>query len=345
MRPARLLAASVVLAFTASAAVLSYDGLAEAPGQRMTAAAGKFLSTLDDAQKQKVRFAYEAPERVQWHFVPLETRKGIPLKEMTEPQREAARQLLAAALSEAGYKKADSIMNLEKLLQELEGAGRRWPRDWLLYYVTIFGDPAGSGRWGLSWEGHHLSLNFVVENGKVIASTPQFMGANPATVKTGAMAASNTRVLRDEEQLAFDLLAHFAATQRPQVVVSAEAPKELRGPADPQPPREPAQGLEAGKMLDAQRELLRKLVETYCSSMPESVAAERLAAIDQAGFENVRFAWFGADKPGIGHGYRVQGPTFLIEFVNTQPDAEGNPANHIHAVWRDLHGDFAIPVE
>jgi hypothetical protein len=343
MRPARLLAACLALA--ASAAVLSFDAPAAAPGAQMSAAAGKFLSTLDDAQKQKVRFAYEAPERIQWHFVPLETRKGVPLKEMTELQREAARQLLATALSEAGYKKADSIMNLEKLLQELEGAGRRWPRDWLLYYVTIFGDPAGSGRWGLSWEGHHLSLNFVVENGKVIASTPQFMGANPATVKTGAATARDTRVLRDEEQLAFDLLAHFAATQRALAVISPEAPKELRGPNDAQPPREPATGLPAAKMSDAQRQLLRKLVETYASAMPEPVAAERLAAIDQAGFENVHFAWLGADKPGVGHGYRVQGPTFLIEFVNTQPDAEGNPANHIHAVFRDLRGDFAIPVQ
>ena len=47
-------------------------------------------------------------------------------------------------------------------------------------------------------------------------------------------------------------------------------------------------------------------------------------------------------RPGIGHYYRIQGPTFLIEFVNTQPDAEGNPASHIHCVWRDPRGDFAL---
>ncbi|MEX2467161.1 MAG: DUF3500 domain-containing protein, partial [Gemmatimonadota bacterium] len=35
------------------------------------------------------------------------------------------------------------------------------------------------------------------------------------------------------------------------------------------------------------------------------------------------------------HYYRVQGPTFLIEYDNTQ-----NGANHIHSVWREFEGDF-----
>ena len=128
-------------------------------------------------------------------------------------------------------------------------------------------------------------------------------------------------------------------------VLSDEAPKDIRGPADPQPPRDAAVGLPAAKMSDAQRDVLRKLIEAYCAAMPETVAGERLAAIDAAGFENIHFAWMGADKPGVGHGYRVQGPTFLIEFNNTQPDAQGNPANHIHSVFRDLRGDFALPIE
>jgi hypothetical protein len=74
--------------------------------------------------------------------------------------------------------------------------------------------------------------------------------------------------------------------------------------------------------------------------MTDDVADERLRLIEEAGWEAVRFAWLGALEPGIGHAYRVKGPTFLIEFVNVQPDAEGNPANHIHCIWRDMTGDF-----
>lgn len=331
--------------FAASAAVVfSYDRLADAPGEKMSSAAQKLLGSLDGGQKEKIVVDFDSAERVKWHFVPLDTRKGLPLKEMTEEQRKYARDLLSTALSEAGYKKADGIMHLEKLLESLEGDGRRWPRDWLLYYVTVFGEPSEKGRWGLSWEGHHMSLNFVVENGQIIASTPQFMGANPATVMTGgAGVEKGTRVLAAEEELAFELLASLTPEQRKTAVVSTEPPKEIRAAGEAQPPTDAAVGLPLSKMTEGQRQILQKLGFAYASSLPKPVVEQRIAAIHEAGIESIHFAWFGAEKPGIGHGYRIQGPTFLIEFVNTQPDAEGNPANHIHAVWRDPVGDFAIP--
>jgi hypothetical protein len=338
---------TVAFLFAASAAaVFSFDRLADSPGGKMSAAAGQLLGSLDAGQKAKISVAYDSPDRVKWHFVPLETRKGLPLNEMNEEQRKYARALLETALSEAGYQKADKIMHLEQLLRALEGENRKWPRDWLLYYVTIFGNPAEDGRWGLSWEGHHLSVNFVVENGRVIASTPQFMGSNPATVMTGgAGIEKGTRVLAAEEQLAFDLLASLNAEQRKAAIVSTEAPKEIRAAGEAQPPSEAAVGISVTKLDESQHQIARKLVEAYLSSMPQAVVDDRVAAIRNAGLDKIYFAWFGAEKPGVGHGYRIQGPTFLIEFVNTQPDAEGNPANHIHSVWRDPAGDFAIPVK
>ena len=79
--------------------------------------------------------------------------------------------------------------------------------------------------------------------------------------------------------------------------------------------------------------------------MNGDVAAARVDAIEEAGFEQVHFAWAGARPPGTGHYYRIQGPTFLVEFVNTQPDAAGNPASHIHLIWRDTAGDFGLPIK
>ena len=79
--------------------------------------------------------------------------------------------------------------------------------------------------------------------------------------------------------------------------------------------------------------------------MPRSVARKRRDDIELAGFFKMRFAWAGADQPGKGHYYRIEGPTFLIEFCNTQPDSAGNPANHIHSVWRDKEGDFGISIK
>lgn len=345
MRHTRILTLSSAFAVCA-AAVLSYERLAESPAERMSAAAQKLLANLDGEQQKLAKLPYDSPQRVEWNFVPLDTRKGLPLKEMNEKQRELSQTLLATALSESGYKKAWQIQNLERLLQELEGADRRWPRDWQLYYVTIYGDPASQDRWGLSFEGHHLSLNFVVERGEVIATTPQFMGVNPATVMTpGAGFEEGARVLGVEERLGFALLSSLEGASREKAIISADPPKEIRAAGEPQPPQTNAEGLPASEMSETQQATLKRLIDTYANTMPEPVASARKKAIREAGIEKVHFAWLGAEKPGTGHGYRVQGPTFLIELVNTQPDADGNPANHIHSVWRDLKGDFAIPID
>lgn len=316
-------------------------------GQAMADAAGAFIAALDDQQKQTAVLGYDVPQRVDWHFIPKAERKGLQIRDMSQEQRQAAHALLQTALSQAGYDKATQIMHLESLLHELEAGRGQNIRDPERYYFTIFGDPASSGRWGLSVEGHHLSLNFVVEDGEVISSTPQVFCTNPATVRNenAAGVKVGTRILADEEQLAFDLVQSLSAEQKSTAIFAETALTEVRAPGSPQPPQEPAVGLPASKMTADQQAFLQKLLDAYAGAMPAPVAEARLAAIEKAGFDNVHFAWAGATEPGIGHYYRVQGPTFVVEFVNTQPDAAGNIANHIHTVWRDMRGDFGLPIE
>jgi hypothetical protein len=337
----------VAALFTSLAATGSWSWYREATvGGAMGDAAKAFVGQLNDGQKAKALLAYDDARRVDWHFIPKDERKGLLIKEMTESQQKAAHALLQTALSQAGYEKATKIMSLEKLLFELEGANRKWPRDWQLYYFTLFGDPAGGGRWGLSVEGHHLSLNFVIEEGEVVSSTPQAMATNPAVVKNANSGGfeQGLRVLAKEELLAFELLQSLDAEQRKSAIVDTTALKEVRAPGEAQPPQDPPVGIPAGKLTSDQQSTLRKLIDEYASAMPDAVAKKRWAEIEASGFGHVHFAWFGALEPGIGHYYRIQGATFVIEFVNTQPDAAGNPANHIHCLWRDMRGDFALKV-
>lgn len=317
-----------------------------AAGVDMTTAAEQFIGSLDDKQKEVVVLAYDTPKRLNWHFIPLATRKGLQVKEMTDEQRSLAHKLLKSALSELGYGKATKIMQLESLLHHLEMGKGANIRDPYRYYFTLFGQPKLEGRWGLSVEGHHLSFNFVVDGGKIISSTPQFMAANPAEVKDDYTAdvKKGTRILAKEEELAFALVNSLNEEQAQAAIIDATAPKEIRGAGDPQPPADTAVGIAFDNLSKEQQKILRSLMVEYVRAMPTEVSAQRLAEIEEAGYAKIYFAWAGATKPGIGHYYRVQGPTFLIEFVNTQPDAAGNPANHIHCVWRDMRGDFALPI-
>jgi hypothetical protein len=347
----RVVVVSLAAAIALSAAsAWSYFKLART-GEEATKAAEAFLASLDDKQRMVATFKYDDPRRLAWHFIPLEgekEREGLQIRHMTPEQRKAAHELLKTVLSEAGYGKATKIMELENLLFELQ-KGKAGPlRDAERYYFAVFGPPTADGKWGLSIEGHHLSLNFVIEKGNVISSTPTALCANPAIVMNENVPSikKGTRVLAKEETLAFDLLASLNAEQKKAAIIVATAPAEIRAAGEPQPPQAAAEGLAAEKLTGQQRSVLQSLIEEYTNAVPEEVAKDRLAAIEkEGGLGKVKFAWAGAEKPGVGHYYRVQGPTFLIEFVNTQADSAGNPANHIHSIWRDMRGDLAVPIK
>ncbi len=316
-------------------------------GVDMSLAGDKFAKTLSEEQRAKTLLAFDTPLRTDWHFIPKPTRKGLQLTEMNDEQRAAALALLQSALSAAGYGKATKIMQLEGILHELEKQRTNAPlRDPQRYFFTLFGPPAADARWALSVEGHHLSLNFVIDHNQVVSSTPTFFGANPGVLLAdyGPQFPKGLRVLAKEEELAFELLRSLSPEQRTVAVVAEKAPSDIRNAGSASPPVSPAAGLAASEMTEAQATILRSLIEQYAHNMPDDVARQRLAAIEKEGYSGIRFTWAGPDKPGVGHDYRIQGPTFLIEFNNTQPDSAGNLANHIHSVWHNLAGNFDIPI-
>jgi len=338
------LAGCMLAVLIAGCGVLAIGG--KPAGQDLTEATAAFVASLDAEQKKIVVKDYDSPERVGWHFIPKKQRKGLQIKHMNPEQRKLAFGVLRAAMSEVGYEKATTIMSLEKILNkiETEKGKKNWARDHERYYYTVFGTPAPDAKWGLSIEGHHLSLNFVVDRGRMLAHTPEFYGVNPGTVMAdyGVGPDKGTQVLDREIALAFQLVNALDGAQKKKAIIASKAPRDIRAAGTPQPPALNDEGLAAASMSAEQQKMLRQLVEVYCSNMPADVRASRLADFQKAGLQQVRFVWAGALKPGDGHYYRLTGPTFQIEYCNVQPDAAGNPANHPHAVWRDTRGDFAI---
>ncbi|HZA37210.1 MAG TPA: DUF3500 domain-containing protein [Vicinamibacterales bacterium] len=304
----------------------------DSPATTMAAAARTFLGTLDSAQKTKAQLPFDSEERFNWFYIPKD-RVGLPLKQMTPAQREATLALLHAGLSEKGYTKAEAIRALEPVLAEIEKNPVR--RDPELYYVSIFGDPSPSGTWGWRYEGHHLSQNWTVVRGQSIASSPQFFGSNPAEVRDGPK--KGTRVLAAEEDLARALLEGLTEAQRAKAVISTEAPDDMLTANNRKAAMQEDRGLSHEELTPEQRGLLMAVIEEYAGAQQRSIAQKRLEAVRTAGLGKVKFAWMGGLERGKRHYYRIQGPTFLIEYDNTQ-----NDANHIHAAWRDFNGDFGL---
>jgi hypothetical protein len=300
----------------------------------MASAATRFLGDLTPEQRQQAVFKFDVDERMNWHYIPRQ-RKGLTIKAMNEGQRKLARELLRTGLSQRGYLTATSIMDLETVLGDLERrqGGGTIVRDPENYSFSIFGTPSARDTWGWRVEGHHISLNFTIVNGSLLAATPSFFGTNPAEVKEGPK--KGLRILAQEEDAARALLLALDQTQRAKATIDAVAPKDIvttnAAKIDPLSPA----GIQAGALEPKQRELLMRLIDVYTSGMASDVAADRLAKIKRAGVEKVAFAWAGEVDHGKPHYYRIQGPTFLVEYDNTQ-----NDANHIHSVWRDFAGDF-----
>lgn len=311
------------------------SGFYDASGSQMATAATRVLKSLDRDQIARATFEFDSPERLNWHFIPRE-RKGLPIKDMTPAQRSLAFGLLNTGLGASGYLKATTIMSLEQILKDLEkGSGP--VRDPELYFFSIFGKPSDRGKWGWRVEGHHLSLNFTIEDGKVLSATPAFFGANPAEVRQGTR--EGLRTLGEIEDRALRLVQALNDEQKKAAVVEDTAPKDVRSANTPQPPTDPAVGIAFTQLDENQRMMLRSLVEAYALDMPTEVAHAWMTEIRDAGPEKVRFSWSGPADRSQPHAYRVQGPTFLIEFNNTQ-----NNANHIHSFWRNMLGDFGVPL-
>jgi hypothetical protein len=301
---------------------------------RMVTAANQFLGALTPEQRAKAAFAVDNnTERMRFNFIPTEAfpRNGLTIKEMTEPQRKLAHELLKTGLSDRGYLTYTQIMALEDVLKVIEQPAR-FDRDRERYFFSVFGTPAEKGAWSWRVEGHHISLHFTMLNGKAIAN-PTFAGTNPAEVREGG--DKGKRVLGMQEDAGRALVMALDAARRTTATINAVAPNEIvtTNQLDIKPLA--PEGIKLAAMTPAQRDLLTKLLDSYVGLMAPEIAADRMAKITAAGMDNVAFAWAGPVERGQKHYFRVQGPTFLIEFDNTQ-----NDGNHVHSIWRDFSDDF-----
>jgi Protein of unknown function (DUF3500) len=327
----------VVLSLTAvTGAVVSAQRTAEA----MVMAGQQFVESLTAQQRQQALFPFESDERLKWNYIPDEAfpRNGLSLKAMTPAQRMRAHDLLKAGLSQKGYMTYTAIMELETVLRDIEkeAAGKSAPqfvRDPLLPRFSVFGTPSADGTWGWRVDGHHISLHFTVIKGRLVSNAPTFAGTNPAEVKTGKQ--KGLRILAEQEDTAREFLMSLSAEQQATAIFTKDAPEDIvTGNKDKVDPLDPV-GIKSGDITPELRLKLMNVIRSYTSLMADDIAKQRLDRIWSAGINNVYFGWAGGTQPGEKHYYRVQGPTFLIEFDNTQ-----NDANHIHSVWRDFNGDF-----
>jgi hypothetical protein len=299
----------------------------------MTRAATAFLESLDADHRRTATDRFDVPDHRLWTYLPG-SRAGVSLAEMNVEQRRLALELLDAGCSAEGAKTARRVIELDMIRRQLTSAPSSPPdpRD-DRFWFRILGDPTGDEPWAWRANGHHLAVHATVVDGAATI-TPHFFGAEPAVVPHGPHAG--LRTLPDEEEIARTMLASFDSTQREIAVFSPIAPDDILTRFDPvADPNVIPEGLNYARMRDSQRDTLRHLIRLYLDRAPTPIADAAWSDAVAAGLDDVQFTWAGPDQRGEGHYYAVRGPTFLIEYDNTQ-----NDANHAHSVWRDLRNDW-----
>lgn len=293
---------------------------------RIDSSSTAFLDGLGAELRARAASPFDETERRTWAYWPT-ARRGVPLSALDRRQAKASYRLLAELLTPPAFARALAIIALEEVLDRLEGYRdeRRHIGD---YWLTIFGEP-GPQPWGLRFEGHHVSVHVTVVAGEVHL-TPLFLGANPAVVRDGRRVVSAP--LAPEEKIGFELLHALSVGQRSAAVFAEAAPGDILTRNQPRVrDRLDDVGVPLAVLEGVAGALANELVEMYLGRIPDG--ASRPKPVD------LRFGWAGAAEPGIGHYYRLAGPHLLIEFDNTQ-----SQANHIHTVVRDPGADFGSDV-
>jgi hypothetical protein len=310
--------------------------LVKANAQSISGVAQNFVASLDESQKPLALFAFESEERYNFHYFPIDDRKGLPLDKMSEKQKKLTMQLLSSCLTDNTVKKINDIIALEDILKVLENrkADDHF-RDPGKYHLAIFGEPGEKNIWGWRFEGHHVSFHFSSENNTLVAATPGFLGSNPAIVPEGAQ--KGKEILKDEKVLAVKLLNSLSDDQLKTAIIAGEAPGDIITRIDRKAMINDPAGITYEKLNDTQKKNLMDLIELYVHRYKKPFADNMLNEIKDAGYDNIKFAWAGDTTTGPGHPhyYRIVGPTVIIEYDNTQ-----NNANHVHTVVRDLLHDY-----
>lgn len=337
-------AAGLGLVAATGGRALGRDDKPAAPvGKGMTEAAKRLLDGLTKEQRAKVAFADDSAERFNWHFVPLNdtakkasTRTGVSLDDLGADAKTATLDLLKGVTGADGFKWCRTVMEREAILAELE-PNNAWFRKPGWYFVTVYGTPAATGKWGWRLDGHHLSANVTVVDGEVVSAAPFFIGLNPVTIKHGKRQGERDTITPAED-LARDLFKALDPDQQ-KVALQPKHLPEVAGKTVAAPADLPA-GLSAAKMTAAQRKLLLSLVGHYTGRLAAPLADAETARLTKAGEDRLTFAYTGEAEAGKRHTYAVQGPTLFIHYMNEMTDPQKNPANHIHSVFRTLDRDF-----
>jgi Protein of unknown function (DUF3500) len=299
-------------------------------GATLTERTRAFLATLDAGQLKAATFDWNGSTWRNWNYFGVGgfIKPGLRLEQMSAPQKAATWDMLATVLSPAGLEKAKTVMLLQDILvSQGNGVGERSSER---YSLSVHGEPASAGAWGLRLEGHHLTFSVSVRDGRIVSVTPTSFSASPNRVTSGKHAGLVT--LKAEEALARRLHADLAPALKAKAQLSDRHLFNILSAAGSERANAKKAGLAAADMTASQRDLLWQLIDIWAGEhLVPSLAETQKARAREGDQAAVHFAWYGPNTPETSLGYRIIADSFVIEL-----GCVDGAAQHIHTITHDL---------
>ncbi len=306
----------------------------EAVVAEVVKAAEALLQELEPAQRKQLLFAFDDQEqRNRWSNLPtgIFPRQGLRMGDLNAKQKAAVLQLLRATLSEVGYQQVIDNITGDEILNQRGSPGRiRFGKD--EFYVSILGEPSVSKPWMWQFGGHHLAINATIVDDQITLS-PSLTGGQPVDY---VLNGKRVRQLGKEEDLAFALAGSLSMEQRQQAVLDDHHVNLAYGPsAKAIQPK--AEGIRIDKLNPKQQALVKQLIQERIGILNNTHSQIALEKIEKD-LPRTYFAWFGPTEKGKPAGFRIQGPSVIIEY--SPQHLGGDPTDHTHAIYRDPSNDY-----
>ncbi|MGW0653884.1 DUF3500 domain-containing protein [Streptomyces umbrinus] len=294
-----------------------------------------FLATLDDDQKASVQAERTAANLSQWSNLPdqLFERAGLRMDSLDDEQQAAVLAILKAALSEDGYQQVTGITYGDGVLKDAGGIDLDFGADH--YWIRVLGTPSETGQWTLQYGGHHLAVN-VTLTGDTMTLGPTLWAAQPAYYDKDG---SEVEPLKGETEKAFQVVQSLDDEQFDTAELDTAVTEIVLGAGQDGKTLE-SEGVKASDLDTDQQKLLLDLIDEWITPLNDEQAKAKLADAEK-NLKNTYFAWYGSTESDQPIYYRVQSPSFTIEFAHQQGQgANAGGVTHIHSIYRENGNDY-----
>ncbi len=293
-------------------------------------AATELLASLDADLKGSTAYDFGDKTRDVWHFFPnWAKRSGIPLSKLSKKQREPVMRMLSLLLSAEGFKEQENVRLIHGLKKDLNAPDNPMNQ----YFISIFGKPSVESTWGWRFEGHHLSINCTLGEGKNFSVTPSFWGASPVRVTKGDR--KGLEVFAREQAVSLSLVNSLSDKQKKMAVIkSGKGPGPT--PSVSRDAYQPQAGIPYSELNDTQQRQVKELVLLFAGKYRPELVKQIDGRKKILDLSSMSFAFVSGPASHVPH-FRIQTKEYLIEFDNRS-------GNHVHCAWRDFDGDFGRDV-